>query len=157
MYLDIQVITEITLPRSNLDSPPFPQAPLWITFLPFISQKILFNIKEVEFDCRMGYIRVLFLFLWIITVQFTNFGFLNFEFFLFLNTAILACFYPKLPFLSLKLLLNYFYKQNMYEIALTEAGWAWKVQNFPFLPSLAAQNSSHTQTFKYMSQAQFSS
>ena len=35
--------------------PPFPQAPhpQWITFLP-ISQKILLNIKAVEFDFRIG-------------------------------------------------------------------------------------------------------
>ena len=46
--------------------------------------------------------------------------------------------------------------QNMDEITLTEAGWAWKVQSFTFLPFLVAQNLSHTQTFKYMSQAQFS-
>ena len=59
--------------------PPFPQAtPQWITFLPFISQKILLNIKDVEFDFRMGCILVLFLFLWIIKVQFTNFGFFYF-------------------------------------------------------------------------------
>ena len=48
------------------------------TFLIFISQKILLNVKDVEFDLRMGCILVLFLFLWIINVQFTNFGFLNF-------------------------------------------------------------------------------
>ena len=30
----------------------------WITFLPFISQKILLNIKDVEFDFRMGCILV---------------------------------------------------------------------------------------------------
>ena len=45
----------------------------------------------------------------------------------------------------------------MDEITITEAGWAWKVPNFTFSPFLAAQNLSHTQTFKYMSQAQFSS
>ena len=45
----------------------------------------------------------------------------------------------------------------MDEITLTEAGWAWKIQNFTFLTFLAAQNSSHTQTFKYMSRVQFSS
>ena len=44
---------------------------------------------------------------------------------------------------------SYFYIQNMDEITLTEAGWAWKVKNFTFLPFLAAQNSSHTQTCKY--------
>ena len=45
----------------------------------------------------------------------------------------------------------------MDETTLTEAGWASKVQNFTFWPLLAAQNSSNTQTFKYMSRAQFSS
>ena len=101
----------------------------WITFLLFISQKFLLNIKDVECDFRMCCILVLFLFLWIINFQFTNFGFLNF---LFSNIAMLACFDPKLPFLSLKLLLNFFYIENMDEITLTEAGWGWKVQNFPF-------------------------
>ena len=43
---------------------------------------------------------------------------------LFSNVAILAYFDPNLPFLSLKLLYNYFYIQNMDEITLTEAGWA---------------------------------
>ena len=48
-----------------------------------------------------------------------------FEFsFFFSNIAILAYFDPKLPFLSLKLLENYFYIKNMDEITLTEAGWA---------------------------------
>ena len=45
----------------------------------------------------------------------------------------------------------------MDEITLTEVDWAWKVQIFTFLPFLVAQNSSHTQTFKYKSRAQFSS
>ena len=52
--------------------------PQWITFLPFISQKILLNIKDVEFDFRMGCILALFPFLSIINMQFTNFRFLNF-------------------------------------------------------------------------------
>ena len=38
----------------------------------------------------------------------------------------------------------------MNEITITEAGLAWKVLNFTFLPFLAAQNLSHTQTFKYI-------
>ena len=42
----------------------------------------------------------------------------------FQKLAILAYFDPKLPFLSLKLLKNNFYLQNMDEITLTEAGWA---------------------------------
>ena len=43
--------------------------PQWISFLPFISQKILLSIKDVKFDFRMGCILVLFPFLWIINVQ----------------------------------------------------------------------------------------
>ena len=56
----------------------------------------------------------------------TIYEFLIFEFFIFLfsNIAILAYFDPKLPLLSLKLLYNYFYIQNMDEITLTEEGWA---------------------------------
>ena len=42
--------------------------------------KILFNIKDLGFVFRMGSILVLFPFLWIINVQFTNYGFLNFWF-----------------------------------------------------------------------------
>ena len=47
--------------------------------------------------------------------------------------------------ITLKLVLDIKYRWNN-----PEAGWAWKVQNFTFLPFLAAQNSLHTQTFKYM-------
>ena len=57
--LDIQVNTVITLPRGNYDSFPTPP-PQWITFLIFIPQKILLNIKDVEFDFRLGCILVLF-------------------------------------------------------------------------------------------------
>ena len=61
-----------------------PQAPpQWITFLPFVSQNILLNINDVELDFSMACILVLFPFLWIINVQFKNFGFLNFQFFYF--------------------------------------------------------------------------
>ena len=62
---------------------PRPPPTLWITFLPFISQNFLLNIKDVEFDFSMGCIPVLFSFLWIIDVQFTNFVFLNFRFLVF--------------------------------------------------------------------------
>ena len=55
----------------------FPHSPR-PPFLPFISQFFLLNIKDVEFDFRMGCIPVLFPFLWIIDMQFTNFVFLNF-------------------------------------------------------------------------------
>ena len=61
IYLDIQVKTVITLPRGNYDGSPIsPRIPQSITFLIFISQKILLNIKHVEFDFRMGCILVLF-------------------------------------------------------------------------------------------------
>ena len=45
--------------------PPFPPGPppQWITFLTFISQKILLCIKDVEFDFRMGSILIKFPFL----------------------------------------------------------------------------------------------
>ena len=63
IHLDIQVNTVITLPRGNYDGSPIsPNSPRWITFLLFILQKILIllNIKDVEFDFRMGYILVVF-------------------------------------------------------------------------------------------------
>ena len=41
-----------------------------------ILKKILINIKDVIFDFKMGCILVLFSYLWIINVQFTNFDFL---------------------------------------------------------------------------------
>ena len=60
IYLDIQVNTEITPPRQNWDRSPIPPRtpPQWITFLLFVLQKILLNIKDVEFDFRMGCIPV---------------------------------------------------------------------------------------------------
>ena len=68
----------------------FPHSPWlptqWIdNFLKVISQKILLKIKDLKFDFRMGYILVLFMFLQIIKVQFTNFGFLHFKFVYFQN------------------------------------------------------------------------
>ena len=63
-------------PKSHIP----PATPQWITFLIVILQKILLNIKDVEFVFRMGCILVLFMFLQIINVQFTNFRFLNFYF-----------------------------------------------------------------------------
>ena len=53
----------------------FPHSSRWITFLPFISQKILLNIKNVQFDFRMGCIPILFPFLWIINMKFTSLWF----------------------------------------------------------------------------------
>ena len=57
-----------------------PRPPKWITFLPFISQNILLNIKDVELDISIDCKLVLFPFLWIINVLCTNFGFLKFWF-----------------------------------------------------------------------------
>ena len=110
--------------------------------------------KRCRIRFRMGCILILFSFLWIINVKFTNFVFLNF---LFSNIVILAYLDHKLPFLSLKFLQNYIYIQN--------TGWnnsnlhrfGLKSQKFHFLPFIGAQKSSHTQTFKYMSRIQFSS
>ena len=77
----------------------FPQSPRpplqCITFLLLMSQKILLNIKDVEFDFRMGCILVFFLFLSIINVQFTNFGF---WIFLFSNIAVYLSSYSKTTF-----------------------------------------------------------
>ena len=74
-----------------------------ITFLPFISQKILLNIKDVELDFRMGCILVLFIFMNNKRAIY-KFWISEFSSFLFSNIAILAYFDPKLPFLSLKFL-----------------------------------------------------
>ena len=68
MYLYIKVNTVITLPRRNQDGSPIPPEPppppQWITFLIVISQKILLNIKDVEFEFTIGCILFLFQFLW---------------------------------------------------------------------------------------------
>ena len=117
-----------------------PQAlPQWITFLPFISQKILLNIKDVEFGFRTGCILVLFLHLWIINVQFTNLGILNFWIFLFSNIAILAYFDPKLIFLSLKFLKNYIYIQNTGWNNINLHRLGLKSPKFHFFPFLGAE------------------
>ena len=134
--------------------PPTPQP---ITFLLFISQKILLNINDVEFDFRMGCILILFPFLSIIKVQFTHFGFLNFQFV-----------YFQIKRYRLTLIQNYhFYHWNFsktrltYKIlderALIHTGWDWKIHNFIFSHFWELKNSSHAQTFKYMSRALFSS
>ena len=75
--------------------PPFPQAPpKWISLLPIL-EIFLLNIKDVEFDFRMGYIPVLFSFLWIIKVIFTNFLIFEFLIFCFSKLVILAYFDQK--------------------------------------------------------------
>ena len=61
--------------------PPFPPVDNFFTL--HLTKKILLNIKHVEFDSSMGCILVLFPFLSIINVQFSNFGFLNSRFFYF--------------------------------------------------------------------------
>ena len=69
--------------------PHFPRPPQWITFLIFISQKILLNIKHVEFNFRMGCILVLFS---SVNNKRAIYKFLIFRFFLFSNIVILAYF-----------------------------------------------------------------
>ena len=132
-----------------------PCPPQWIIFLIVISQKILLNIKDVEFDFRIGCILVLFPLLWIINVQFTNFGFLDFQFFIF-KISDIGLLWSKITIfiieISLKLHLH------------TKYGWnnpnscrlSLKSPNFIFCHFRQLKNSSHTQTFKYMSSAQFS-
>ena len=61
--------------------PTSPRPPPVGNFLIFIWQKILFNIKNVEFDFSMGCILDLFLFLWIRNLKFKNFWSFNFWFF----------------------------------------------------------------------------
>ena len=137
--------------------PPFPQAPdpQWITFLPFILQNFLLNIKYVEFDFRMGCILVLFQFLWIINVQFTNFRFFNIFFYFQIQrywlTLIQNCHFYHWNFSK-----TTFTYKIVDEITLTHTGWAWKVQNFIFYYFWELKNSWHTQTFKFMSCVQFS-
>ena len=137
--MDIQVNTEITLPRSNLDGSPIPPATQkWITLLPFISQKILLNIKDVELDFRIGCILVFFPFLWILNVvQISDFWI--FDFFLFSKLPILAYFEPKIHIYHWNFSKTTFTYKIMDEITLTHTGWAWKVQNLFFLTFLGAQ------------------
>ena len=71
IYLDIQVNAVITLPRRNWDSSPIPPGP-----------------PPVDNFFTLHLTLVLFPFLPIRTVQFTNFGFLNFRFFYFQNSDI---------------------------------------------------------------------
>ena len=84
---------------------PFPPGPpQWITFLPFISQKILLNIKDVVFDFRMDCILVLFSFFMNNKRVVYKFWIFEFFSFCFSKLAILAYFDPKLQILSLKFL-----------------------------------------------------
>ena len=106
------------------------------------------NIKDVEFDFRMGCILVLFPFLWIINVQFTNFGFLKFWF---SNIVILAYFDPNYYFYHWNFSKATFIYKMLDEITLTHTGWAWKIQNVIFCHFWELKNSSHAQTFKYTS------
>ena len=155
--MDIQVNTEITLPRSNLHGSPIPPGrPQQITFLPFISQKILLIIKDVEFDFRMGCILVLFPFLWIINVQCTNFWFLNFQFFYLQNKRYWLTLIQNSHFYHWNFSETTFTYKIVDEITVTHTGWAWKVQNFIFGHFWELKNSLHTQRFKFMSHVQFS-
>ena len=114
--MDILVNTEITLPRSNLDVSPIPQAPpQWITFLPFISQNILLNIKDVEFDFSMGCILVLFPFLWIINVLCTNFlDFWNFDL-IFSKMIDIGLLWSKIMIFTIEITLK--------QLLITKYGW----------------------------------
>ena len=121
-----------------------PPPPPWITFLISISQKIFLNIKDVEFDSNMGCILVIFPFLWIINMKFKNYRFLFFK------ISKICSFWSKITIfiieISLKLLLRIKYGWNnpdSHRLGLKNQKWQPK-------------NSSHTQTFKYISQAQFS-
>ena len=120
----------------------FPQVPpCWITFLPFISQIFLLHIKDVEVDFIMGCILVLFPFLSIINVQFTNFWFFNFQFFYFQYSDIgLLC--SKITIfiieITLKLLLNKKYGWNCGTCHM-----AYILILYIFLPSLIINFSSH--------------
>ena len=98
------------------------------------------NIKDVEFDFRMGCILVLFPFLWIINVQFTNFEFLKFWF---SNIVILAYFDPNYYFYHWNFSKATFIYKILYEITLTHTGWAWKIQNVIFCHFWELKNSSH--------------
>ena len=130
--------------------PHFPRSP-WINFLPFISQFFLLNIKNEDFDFRMGCILVLFLFLWIINVQFTNLGFFIFKY------SDIGLLWSKITIfiieITLKRLLHKKYgwnKPNWGRLGL-------KCRKLHFFAISGSSKSSHTQTFKYTSCAQFSS
>ena len=118
--------------------PHFPRpTPQCITFLIFISQKILLNIKDVEFYFRICCILVLFLFLWIINLQSTISDFWIFDFIFkysdigFLWSKI-NIFFIKIH-LKLHLHTKYVWKNsNWGRLGL-------KSQKFYFLPFLGAQ------------------
>ena len=112
--------------------PHSPSSPAkWITFLPFISEKFLLNIKDVDFDFRMVCILVLFPFLLIINVEFTNFGFLNFRYFIFKYSDI-GLLWSQITIFIIEIILKLLLHKKYGWITLTEAGWAWKFQNFTF-------------------------
>ena len=91
--------------------PPFPPAPTWVTFLICIKHILLLNIKDVEFNFRMGCILVLFQFLWIINVQFTNFWIFEFS-----KCCQICLFWSKITIIiieiSIKLYLHTKYRWN---------------------------------------------
>ena len=95
--MDIQVIY-LDIQANTCTSPPSPK----VSFLIFISEKLLLNIKDVEFDFRMGSILVLFTFLGIINVQvlFTFLGIINVQFTHFLIFEFLIFCFTKLAKLA---------------------------------------------------------
>ena len=107
-------------------------------FLIFISQKIVLNIKDVEFDFRMGCILVLFPFL----CKCAIYTFWNFEFLIF-KISHISLFWSrkKNPLNFSKTTFTY---QTMDEITLTHSGWAWEVQKLIFCHFWHLKNLLHT-------------
>ena len=100
----------------------------------------------------MGCILVLFLFLKIIKVKFTIFFyFWIFDFFI----GLLWLKITKKNFIEVSQ--TTFTYKILDEITVTQAGQAWKVQNFIFCHFWEPKNLLHKRIFKYMPCAQFSS
>ena len=108
---------------------------IYLTFLIFISQKILLNIKDVWFHFRMGSMFFLLPFLWIRNLQFTNCGFLKLLFF---KISQISLFWSPPKKFIIGIFLKLHLHTNMDEITLTHTGWAWKFKKTFFLPFLAA-------------------
>ena len=150
--------TGITLPRGNWNGSPLTPGPpplQWVTFLIFISQKNIFKRKICKFLLQNGsYTCLISVFL---NNKRANYQFRVVVFFFIIKISQIGFFWSQITIIVIEISLNSIYIQNIYEITLTHAGWAWKFSNLMFCHFWKLKNSSHTKTFKYMSRAQFSS
>ena len=119
------------------------------------TKNIIVILKDVEFDFRMGCILILFPFLWIIKLQFTIYGFLDFWFFV-LKIRKIYLFWSKITIFIIEISLKPHLCTKYGLNNLNSHRLAWKVKNLIFYYFWQLKNSSHTETFKSMSRAQFS-